>query len=67
MAERGITQSMVETWVRTGKALQQTGDKVLYVTKQGVACVSKTGQALTAYTSADYDEAMKEVVKKLFG
>ena len=67
MAERGITQSMVETWVRTGKALQQTGDKVLYVTKQGVACVSKTGQVLTAYTSADYDEAMKEVVKKLFG
>ena len=34
MSERGVTRNMVETWVRTGKALQQAGDKILYITKQ---------------------------------
>ena len=30
MLERGVTQNMVEVWAKTGKALQQAGDKILY-------------------------------------
>lgn len=67
MLERGVTQSMVELWAKTGKALQQTGDKILYVTKQGAVVIDKTGKVITAYTSQYFDPAMQEVVKKLFG
>ena len=67
MDERGVTQNMVEFWVKTGKALQQTGDKILYITQQGAAVVNKAGQVITAYTSEYFDTAMKEIVEKLFG
>ena len=55
MSERGVTRNMVETWVRTGKALQQAGDKILYITKQGAVVINKTGQVITAYTSKYFD------------
>jgi len=67
MAERGVTKDMVELWVRTGKTLQQSGDRILYVTKQGAVVINKIGQVITAYTSKDFDENMKEIVIKLFG
>lgn len=67
MEARGVTQSMVEIWVKTGKALQQAGDKILYITRQGVVVVNKAGQVITAYTSEFFDENMKEIVNKLFG
>ena len=58
---------MVESWVKKGKALQQTGDKVLYVTKQGAVVINKAGQVITAYTNKYFDVSMQEVVEKLFG
>ena len=67
MAERGVTRNMVEAWAKTGKALQQTGNKILYVTKQGAVVIDKAGKIITAYTSKDFNLAMQEVVKKLFG
>lgn len=67
MLERGVTEGMVETWVRTGKALQQSGDKILFITKQGAAVVNKAGQVITAYSSQYFDSNMWEVVEKLFG
>ncbi len=67
MAERGVKPSMVELWVRTGKALQQAGDKILYITKQGNVVVNKAGQIIAAYSSEYFDAAMQEVVRKLFG
>ncbi len=67
MAERGVTQNMVEVWAKTGKALQQAGDKILYVTKQGAVVINKAGQVITAYTSKYFDATMQEVVEKLFG
>ena len=67
MAERGVTQNMVESWVRAGKALQQAGDKIIYITKQGAVVINKAGQVITAYTSKFYDIPMIEVVEKLFG
>ena len=67
MAERGVTREMVELWAKTGKALQQAGDKILYITKQGAVVINKLGQVITAYTSADFDEGMKAVIEILFG
>ena len=67
MIERGVTQNMVEVWVKTGKALQQAGDKILYITKQGAVVIDKAGKVITAYTSQYFDPAMQEVVEKLFG
>ena len=67
MLERGVTQNMVEVWAKTGKALQQAGDKILYITKQGVVVIDKAGKVITAYTSQYFDPAMQEVVEKLFG
>lgn len=67
MAERGVTQKMVETWMKSGQVLQQAGDKFLYITQQGAVVVNKAGQVITAYGSKYFDSNMQEVVKKLFG
>jgi len=67
MAERGATQSMANNWVKTGKALQQSGGQILYVTKQGAVCVNQAGQVITAYTSKYFDAAMQKVIEQLFG
>lgn len=67
MAQRRVTQDMIEVWAKGGKALQQTGDKSLYVTKQGVAVIDKMGRVITTYTSEYFDANMQEVIKKLFG
>ena len=65
--KRGVTPVMAEYWVKTGKALQQAGDKVLYVTRQGAVVVNKAGQVITAYTSQDFDENMQRIANQLFG
>jgi len=67
MLERGVTQEMVNTWVKTGKALQQTGDKILYITRDGVAVINKAGQLITTYTSKNFDVNVQKVVEQLFG
>ena len=67
MTERGVTQKMVETWMNSGKVLEQTGNKFLYITQQGAVVVNKAGQVVTAYGSKYFDSNMQEVVKKLFG
>ena len=38
MAERGVTQEMVQTWMSTGKVLQQTSDKFLYYSTGRCSC-----------------------------
>ena len=67
MIERGVTQNMVGVWTKTGKASQQAGDKILYITKQGAVVIDIAGKVITAYTSQYFDPAMQEVVEKLFG
>ena len=66
MSERGVTQAMVDTWVRTGKALQQS-NTILYVTRQGAVVLNRAGQVVTAYTSKYFDANMQAVIKQLFG
>ncbi|MGN0754929.1 MAG: DUF4258 domain-containing protein [Aristaeellaceae bacterium] len=67
MAERGVTQDMIELWAATGKALQQTGDKIIYITQQGAVVINNAGRVITTYTSAEYSPHMQQVVQMLFG
>ncbi|MPM77022.1 hypothetical protein SDC9_124021 [bioreactor metagenome] len=66
MLERGVTQNMVDTWIKTAKVLQQSGDKFLYVARQGVVVLSKAGQVITAYGSNYFDQNMQEIVNILW-
>jgi hypothetical protein len=67
MAERGVTQKMADLWVQTGKVLQQSGDRFIYITQQGAVVVDNAGRLVTAYTSKYFDANMLEVVRQLFG
>jgi hypothetical protein len=67
LAERGVTQRMADTWVRTGKALEQPGGKILYVTKEGAVVVGKEGNIITVWTKETFDANMIRVVEQLFG
>ncbi|MCL2284845.1 MAG: hypothetical protein FWC32_00605 [Firmicutes bacterium] len=67
MAERGVTQGMINAWVSTGKALQQSGNKIIYITQQGAVVIDNAGRIVTAYTSQYFDATMQEVVRTLFG
>lgn len=68
MQQRGMTQEMVNNIVENGKVLSQNnGSKFAYITKDGVAIVSKEGKLITAWSSADFDSNMLEIIEKLFG
>ena len=67
MSERGVTQSMVDLWVRTGYALQQTNGRILYITKQGAAVINSAGELVTTYSSKYFDANMRHIVEQLFG
>ena len=67
MTERGVTQGMVDSWVQSGKVLQQSSGNYLYITQDGAAVLNNAGKLITTYPSTNFDSAMWEVVKKLFG
>ena len=68
MQQRGMTQEMVNNIVENGKVLSQNnGNKFAYITQEGVAIVSKEGKLITAWSSADFDSSMLEIISKLFG
>ena len=68
MAERGITKNMVESIVKNGKALCQSGGaKYAYITKQGCAIVSNEGRLISAYGRDYFDSNMNDIINKLFG
>lgn len=68
MQQRGMTQEMVNNIVENGKVLSQNnGNKFAYITQEGVAIVSKEGKLITAWSSAEFDSSMLEIISKLFG
>ena len=67
MAQRGVTQSMVDAWMEGGKVLVQNSGNYIYITKEGAAVFNSSGILITTYTSKDYDDSMWSVVKRLFG
>lgn len=66
MSERGVTQGMVNKWVKNGKVLQQTSGNYAYITKEGVVILSKDGRLITTYPKAKFDDMMMQIIKKLF-
>lgn len=67
LAQRGMSKELVESIVKDGKALSQNGAKFAYVTKEGVVVISKEGKLITAWSNSYFDDAMKEIIKGLFG
>ncbi|WP_091012279.1 WXG100 family type VII secretion target [Paenibacillus amylolyticus] len=68
MEKRGVTQDMVDDWVKNGKALSQNeGVKYAFITREGVAVVSKEGKLVTTWGKDNFDEGMTEIVEKIYG
>ncbi len=63
--ERGISKSLLDTIIRTGKVLDQ-GGKYLYVSKKGALVITAAGELITAYLRSDYDSNMLKLIKLLF-
>ena len=62
-----MTQEMINNIVEKGKVLSQNnGSKFAYITKDGVAIVSKERKLITAWSSADFDSNMLDIIEKLF-
>ena len=66
ITERGVSEALAQKIVNTGFAVAQHGGKVLYFTKEGVVVLTSTGQIVTAYTSAYFDEAMQAIVSLFY-
>ena len=61
MNSRGITKDMVDYYVKNGKALSQNnGNKFAFVTREGVAIVTKEGKLVTTWSSDNFDNSMKK-------
>lgn len=68
IAKRGMSKEQVDTIVKNGKVLLQNGgDKFAFITKEGVVVVSKEGKLITAWADSYFDDAMKNIIKALFG
>jgi len=66
MAERGMSKSLIESVIRNGKRLSQSGGKFIYITKKGAVVIDSNGTLITGYGSKYFDATMKSVVKSLF-
>ena len=67
MAKRGITQEMVDSYVKNGKALYQGNGKYAFVSPDGVAIVASNGKLVTTWSKQYFDSNMLEIIRKLFG
>lgn len=68
MLQRWMSRSLIDDIVAGGKVLSQNGgNKFAYITKQGVAIVSKEGKLITAWSSEFFDSSMVQIIMRLFG
>ncbi|MBP3285055.1 MAG: peptidoglycan-binding protein, partial [Clostridia bacterium] len=68
MEQRGINKELIDQIVNSGKVLSQNGgSKYAYITREGVAIVSKEGKLITAWSSTEFDSNMINVIRRLFG
>ena len=67
MAERGVTQGMVNNWISEGKVLKQISGNYIFISKEGAAVFTQSGKMITAYSSEYFDENMWNIIKRLFG
>ena len=66
MTQRGVSKALAQKIVNTGYAIAQSGGKVLYFTKEGVVVLTASGQVVTAYSSAYFDETMQAIVNLFY-
>lgn len=65
---RNISKTLVEDIINNGKSVEQiTNEKYAYVSPKGVVILRKDGKFITTRSEKDFDDNMKNIVKKLFG
>lgn len=67
MAQREISKGLVNATVRNGVTLLQSTGRYLFLTPQAAVVTSAVGKLITTYSSADYDQAMQEIIRIIFG
>ena len=66
MQERYMTQSLVNKVVSSGKAFSQnSGSKYLFLSKDGAAVLSKSGELITTYSSSNFTDDVIALLKLL--
>lgn len=64
---REINVNDIDGWVKYGACIEQDkGNKFVFVTREGTAVVRKDGKLITVWSEKDYDQAMIDIVKKLY-
>ena len=65
---RNISKTLVEDIINNGKSVEQiTNEKYAYVSPKGVVILRKDGKFIITRSEKDFDDNMKNIVKKLFG
>lgn len=68
MESRNIGKTLVEDIIKNGKSVEQIpNEKYAYVSPKGVVILRKDGKLITTWSEKDFDDNMKNIVKKLFG
>ncbi len=66
MTERNMTRQLVEKVVSSGKVFSQAeGSKFLFLSKEGAVVLSKSGELITTYSSANFTEDIIALLKLL--
>lgn len=66
MQERNMTKTLVEKVVSSGKAFSQnSGSKYLFLSKDGAAVLSSSGELITTYSSANFTDDIIALLKLL--
>lgn len=68
IAERGVTPEMATSWANKPDLVlsQASGQKIMYLSKDGVVVIATdTGRVMTAYSSANFDANILEILKNL--
>lgn len=68
MKSRNISKSLVKDIIKNGKSVEQIKNKkYAYVSPKGVVILRKDGKLITTWSEKDFDENMKNIVRKIFG
>ena len=67
MAQKGVNEQMVNQWVEHGAVIQQDENTFLYLTRDGVSVVSRSGQLITAYSKAYFKDHILAAIQQVYG
>jgi hypothetical protein len=64
MISRGVTEELLKRVVSNPTVvLAQSGGKTLFLTKEGVVVLDKSGLVVTAYTRKEFEKKILDILK----